>query len=36
LAANPRMAMPYRTLATWSADRQEAIVAEAEAFLDGL
>jgi deoxyribodipyrimidine photolyase-related protein len=33
LAGNPRMAMPYRTLATWPADRQAAIAAEAEAFL---
>jgi deoxyribodipyrimidine photolyase-related protein len=34
LSANPRMAMPYRTLAAWPAARQTAIVAEAEAFLD--
>lgn len=36
LAGNPRMAMPYRTLAAWPADRQAAIVAEAEAFLERL
>jgi deoxyribodipyrimidine photolyase-related protein len=34
LSANPRMAMPYRTLAAWPAARQTAIVAEADAFLD--
>lgn len=36
LAGNPRMAMPYRTLAGWSPERQAAIVAEAQAFLDRL
>jgi deoxyribodipyrimidine photolyase-related protein len=33
LAGNPRLAMPYRTLAGWPAERQAAIVAEADAFL---
>jgi deoxyribodipyrimidine photolyase-related protein len=36
LAANPRMAMPYRTLAHWSAERATAVLAEADAFLGGL
>jgi deoxyribodipyrimidine photolyase-related protein len=36
LGNNPRMAMPYRTLAAWSEERQMAITQEAEAFLDGL
>jgi hypothetical protein len=28
------MAMPYRTLAGWPPERQAAILAEADAFLD--
>jgi deoxyribodipyrimidine photolyase-related protein len=36
LAGNPRLAMPYRTLAGWPEERQGAILAEAEAFLEGL
>jgi deoxyribodipyrimidine photolyase-related protein len=36
LSGNPRMAMPYRTLANWPAERQVAIVDEAAAFLDRL
>jgi len=36
LSGNPRMAMPYRTLAKWSEARQAAIVAEADAFLNAL
>jgi deoxyribodipyrimidine photolyase-related protein len=36
LKGNPRMAMPYRTLGTWNADRRAAVLAEAETFLDGL
>ncbi len=36
LAHNPRLAMPYRTLSGWPAERQAAITAEAEAFLDRL
>jgi deoxyribodipyrimidine photolyase-related protein len=36
LASNPRLAMPYRTLAAWPSERQAAIVAEAEEFLGGL
>ena len=36
LAGNNRLAMPYRTLAGWAPERQAAILAEAEAFLDGL
>ena len=36
LARNPRMAMPYRTLAAMAPARRAAIVAEAGVFLDGL
>jgi len=36
LSGNPRMAMPYRTLAGWPQERQASILAEAEAFLDQL
>lgn len=36
LANNVRLAMPYRSLARWPAERQAAIVAEADAFLDSL
>ena len=36
LADNPRLAMPYRTLAGWTPERQAAILAEAEGFLDRL
>lgn len=36
LAGNPRMAMPYRSLAAWSPERQSAVLAEAEAFLERL
>ncbi len=36
LAHNPRLAMPYRTLSGWPAERQAAIIDEADAFLDGL
>ncbi|RJF76694.1 cryptochrome/photolyase family protein [Rhodopseudomonas palustris] len=36
LRGNQRLAMPYRTLAGWDEARKAAIVAEAEAFLDGL
>ena len=36
LAHNPRLAMPYRTLAGWTPERQAAIRAEADAFLDRL
>ncbi len=36
LAANPRMAMPYRTLAAMAPERVAQISAEAIAFLDGL
>jgi len=36
LAQNPRLAMPYRTLAGWSAERQAATLAEAEGFLGRL
>jgi deoxyribodipyrimidine photolyase-related protein len=34
LSGNPRMAMPYRTLAGWSRERQAAVLNEADAFLD--
>jgi deoxyribodipyrimidine photolyase-related protein len=36
LAGNPRLAMPYRTLAGWTPERRAATLAEADAFLDGL
>jgi deoxyribodipyrimidine photolyase-related protein len=36
LARNPRLAMPYRTLAGWTAERQAATLAEADLFLDQL
>ena len=35
LGANPRMAMPYRTLDKMSEERRAQIMREAEAFLDG-
>jgi deoxyribodipyrimidine photolyase-related protein len=34
LSSNPRLAMPYRTLAGWTPEREAAILAEADAFLD--
>ncbi len=36
LGGNPRMAMPYRTLAGWTHARRAAILSEAEQFLDTL
>ena len=36
LSGNPRLGMPYRTLAGWPEARKDALVAEADAFLDGL
>ncbi len=36
LAANPRLAMPYRTLARFSPERRATIAAEAERFLRSL
>lgn len=36
LARNPRLGMPYKTLAGWSGDRQSQILAEADTFLDSL
>ncbi|WP_181705777.1 cryptochrome/photolyase family protein [Chthonobacter rhizosphaerae] len=36
LSRNPRMAMPYRTLARFSAERRAEIRRDAETFLDGL
>ena len=36
LAGNPRLAMPYRTLARMAQERRETIQREALAFLDGL
>ncbi len=36
LSNNPRLAMPYRTLTSWPQDRQAAILAEAETFLESL
>ena len=35
-SGSPRMAMPYRTLAGWPPEREAAILAEADAFLDRL
>jgi deoxyribodipyrimidine photolyase-related protein len=36
LAQNPRMGMPYRTLARMAGDRRQQIVQEAQEFLDRL
>jgi deoxyribodipyrimidine photolyase-related protein len=36
LSGNPRMAMPYRTLAGWRREREAEVLAEADAFLDKL
>ncbi|RYC33198.1 cryptochrome/photolyase family protein [Lichenibacterium minor] len=36
LQGNERLAMPYRTVAKWDEPRRAAIVAKADAFLDGL
>jgi deoxyribodipyrimidine photolyase-related protein len=36
LAHNARLAMPYRTIAGWTPERQAAILVEAEGFLDRL
>jgi deoxyribodipyrimidine photolyase-related protein len=36
LSGNPRLAMPYRTLAGWPEERQAATLAEADRFLDRL
>ncbi len=36
LSANPRMAMPYRSLAGWPPERAAEILAEADAFLQRL
>ncbi len=36
LSGNPRLGMPYRTLAGWPEARKAALVVEADAFLDGL
>ncbi len=36
LLSNPRLAMPFRTLANWPQERKAAILAEADAFLDSL
>jgi len=36
LQHNQRLAMPYRTLAGWTAERKAAILAEADGFLDRL
>jgi deoxyribodipyrimidine photolyase-related protein len=36
LAGNPRLAMPYRTLAGWSQDRKKELMREADEFLDRL
>ncbi|MCH2394590.1 cryptochrome/photolyase family protein [Oceanibaculum sp.] len=36
LKGNPRLAMPYRTLAKWPVERLSAITREAESFLNSL
>ena len=36
LSGNPRLAMPYRMLAGWARERETAILAEADVFLDQL
>jgi deoxyribodipyrimidine photolyase-related protein len=36
LRANPRLAMPYRTLAGWTEGRKAEVAAEADRFLDQL
>jgi deoxyribodipyrimidine photolyase-related protein len=36
LSGNPRMGMPYRSLAAWPRERQAEVLAEAEAFLDAV
>ena len=36
LSGNARLAMPYRTLAAWPADRRQEILADAEDCLNGL
>jgi deoxyribodipyrimidine photolyase-related protein len=36
LAKNPRMAMPYRTLAKMTQERRDTILQEADAFLEAL
>ncbi len=36
LSGNPRMLMPYRTLQKWDDERRQAILREADAFLDGI
>jgi deoxyribodipyrimidine photolyase-related protein len=36
LAGNPRLAMPYRTLAAWPPERQSAVLAAADDFLERL
>lgn len=36
LSRNPRMAMPYRTIAVMSAEKKRQITEDAAAFLDGL
>ena len=36
LDKNPRMAMPYRTLAKWSSEKKESYLNEAGTFLESL
>jgi deoxyribodipyrimidine photolyase-related protein len=36
LSGNPRLAMPYRTLANWTNQRQKEILADADDFLSQL
>ena len=36
LEGNPRLAMPYRTLAAWPLEERQAIVAQARDFVRGL
>ena len=36
LGGNPRMAMPYRTLARWSAERKATLIEDSNRFLESL
>ena len=36
LGGNPRMSLPYRTLAGWTAERKAALVGDADRFLNSL
>jgi len=36
LGGNPRMSLPYRTLAGWAPERKATLVGDADRFLDSL